>query len=320
LWVATPHGFKQVQDIVDDSGMADWESEICAQDNDAIEYNDVQCGWGPRDKKDDEDPDECPGKLKEGGSNNKKCDETGPLWHPFSVWNTIPSCKCDTPPCKTTTSTGDPHCTNLEGKSFDIYSTGQFTFIRYPMRAREWAASLLMRVDIKRLGPSCSQIYITNVNLTGFWLEKDVNFRAKIKSPTEPKSGGDALHRRGKDSGIEVLKDGQWTLVNFTQTPQFENFPAMSIDRTRRLPQLMLHIQGVEVGVWARERHKSGVTMNFLNIELKHFKDLPHKVGGILGLDEYVPEPGTECKTPDVALSKQPAPEKPMFLSTVLAT
>jgi hypothetical protein len=219
------------------------------------------------------------------------------------------------------TMRGDPHCQNLQGKSFDIYSPGQVTLIRYPMKAFDAAASLLVRADIQKLGKSCHSIYITNVNFTGSWLQRDVNLRVKpwdVNSQGKPSSGhkSRALERESHhDHLIEILEDGRWSLINDTHT-QDKSFPKMKIDRARKVPQVTVNIQGVEIVVWAQEKKRQ--SLNFLNLQLQHFKELPHQVGGVLGVEDYVPPEGAECSPEDISLIK--STEEEIFLSTAIAT
>ena len=89
--VATPQGPKsvgQVGDLQRSRGMRSWGSPVAV-------YNDVQCGWGPRDegRMKDEHPHKCPGLLAQRGGGEYRdrgrslknegksaCRTTGPLW------------------------------------------------------------------------------------------------------------------------------------------------------------------------------------------------------------------------------------------------
>jgi len=249
------------------------------------------------------------------GTKDRVCGRFEPL-----VW--VPCLNAD--PTTTTSSpnmVGDPHCTNLAGKSFDIFSTGQFTAIRYPIRAREDTASLLVHVTVDKLGAGCTKMYITKVNITGSWLPDRVDLRvAQVSKPGPEHAHLQDSKRPLNAVGIEILRNGHWEAMNEDNHISVENneLSVVKTHQPRKFPQVAVNVQGVEITVWARTRKHS---IRFLNLNLKHFKDLPHEVGGILGIDDYVPQGTSECDTRehsvDLFNSKS---DQEMFLSTAVIT
>lgn len=64
---------------------------------------------------------------------------------------------------------GDPHLTNLLGQRFDLAQPGEHVMVRVP---KSGDSLIKITADVQRMSPSCSDIYIQVLNVTGQWVEQ----------------------------------------------------------------------------------------------------------------------------------------------------
>ncbi|CAK0902528.1 unnamed protein product [Prorocentrum cordatum] len=71
-------------------------------------------------------------------------------------------------PATSVSGTGDPHLVNVHGQRFDLYQPGVHSLIRIPKSLQKRNA-LLVRARASRLGAKCTDLYFTEINVTGTW-------------------------------------------------------------------------------------------------------------------------------------------------------
>jgi len=64
---------------------------------------------------------------------------------------------------------GDPHLTNLLGQRFDLAQPGEHMMVRVP---KSGDSLIKITAEVQRMSPSCSDIYIQVLNVTGQWVEQ----------------------------------------------------------------------------------------------------------------------------------------------------
>jgi len=66
---------------------------------------------------------------------------------------------------------GDPHLVNVHGQRFDLYQPGVHPLIRIPKAVGRKTAFLVL-ARATHIGASCSDMYFTEVNMTGMWTRR----------------------------------------------------------------------------------------------------------------------------------------------------
>jgi len=84
-------------------------------------------------------------------------------------------------------SYGDPHMQNVLGQRFDLMQQGRHTLVRIPRGSSQEDSLLSVGAQVSRVGASCQDMYIMEVNVTGAWMEQtgsgNLHFEAGVKRP-----------------------------------------------------------------------------------------------------------------------------------------
>jgi len=67
---------------------------------------------------------------------------------------------------------GDPHLTNIHGQRFDVLQPGVHVLLHIPMFATKETTKLKIEALAARFGADCSEMYFTEVNVTGGWMPR----------------------------------------------------------------------------------------------------------------------------------------------------
>merc|ERR1719382_93825 len=83
---------------------------------------------------------------------------------------------------------GDPHLTNLFGQHFDLNQAGFHTLIAIPRWSKRGSSMLTVDAEATRFGGSCADLYFTDLNITGRWVNvrHGVHFSVHSASQSRP--------------------------------------------------------------------------------------------------------------------------------------
>jgi hypothetical protein len=94
------------------------------------------------------------------------------------------------PTAGSVSGTGDPHLVNVLGQRFDLYQPGVHSLIQIPKSLREKTA-LLVKARASHVGGSCTDLYFTEINITGTWTRgrraADLTWAAEDVVPGRPR-------------------------------------------------------------------------------------------------------------------------------------
>jgi len=68
-------------------------------------------------------------------------------------------------------ATGDPHLQTVHGERFDLMKPGNHVLINIPRGMRAEETLLRVQAETRRIGSSCTDMYIVGVNVTGSWAD-----------------------------------------------------------------------------------------------------------------------------------------------------
>jgi hypothetical protein len=69
-------------------------------------------------------------------------------------------------------ASGDPHMTSVTGAKFDILRSGNHTLLHIPQHSLLEGALVFVRASVKHEGPTCLDMYIESLHITGKWADE----------------------------------------------------------------------------------------------------------------------------------------------------
>lgn len=69
----------------------------------------------------------------------------------------------------TASAAGDPHLQNVHGERFDLMKPGKHVMVNIPRWERAENSLLRVEAEARKLGGHCSDMYFTELNITGSW-------------------------------------------------------------------------------------------------------------------------------------------------------
>jgi hypothetical protein len=91
-----------------------------------------------------------------------------------------------TPAPAPASATGDPHMQNIHGERFDLLKPGKHVLISIPRGVTADKTLLGVQADARQLGARCSDMYFTEINVTGKWTKSDLHYNAQVVHDETP--------------------------------------------------------------------------------------------------------------------------------------
>lgn len=185
----------------------------------------------------------------------------------------------------TVSSTKDPHCRNVRGEAFDIFTTGNLGMVHAPRDGATRGEDLTVTAQIQTLfGKGCGPTYITAVEITGLWLGMDSPPVRIIPAPRIV-DGLPLAWQRLLQQG--AAKAGNVHMVS-------RNVDVLTVRLVQH--KLIVMIQ--------QRRLPNG--QRYLDLHINGLTNLGGEVGGLLGLDGHTLEsqPSENCKQEKVTLQQ----------------
>lgn len=196
-------------------------------------------------------------------------------------------------------ASGDPHCTNLRGEHFNVYSVGEVEFITVPRVGEARGKDLKVVATLAAVTPKpCAPTFIRMVSISGGLL-----------------GGAPALNVSVNSNGVSFNNEWMDALTGDTQHQRASLYNMSlrtSLDGKTTLVQV--HVQALKLSIRLMDEGN-------LNFGIKGLDSLGDTVGGLLGLDPHAsvvnPLPGCADKTSRIELAARTAEDSATVSDTI---